>query len=119
MQESSFPLYTTLRNDIKEGDMLLSNMEECKESLLNKVKSMDKQGTELIYALIRYHQIYIQQTSSPELLPFHGKKTKTGSLRFNLDLFPNDLLLLLNHFCDLHSQKIQEDSSLSNLKNTL
>lgn len=99
-----FPLYCHLRNelDTKTIDPLTrTQMIELGE----KIKELDAQGCSLVYALIRYYQIYEDKNCAVDA-PFNMKKVKNG-YRFCIEDLPTLLQHLIMCFVDLHlkSQK--------------
>ncbi len=76
--------------------------------LTEKIKELDEQGCSLIYALIRYYQIYEEKGSAMEV-PFHMKKIKNG-YRFCIEDLPILLQHLIYRFVDIHLKSQNERS---------
>jgi hypothetical protein len=102
---SNFPLYDNLCKNIKKKDLTSKQ----KDEFIIHVNSMDSDGRELIYALIRTHKQ--QDSSINKGLPYSGVDSD-GSPQFNLDKFPSSLKQILYKFMNLHLQKIQEEHQL-------
>jgi hypothetical protein len=96
--KNEFPLYSHLKNEIEKLDEPLSQTE--KSVLVEKIKDIDDQGCTLIYALIRYYQIYEEKADAMSV-PYGMKKMKTG-YRFCIEDLPPLLQHLLKRFVDIH-----------------
>lgn len=96
--KNEFPLYSHLKNEIEKADDPLSPTE--KSVLIEKMKDIDEQGSTLIYALIRYYQIYEEKENAMNV-PYGMKKMKTG-YRFCIEDLPPLLQNLLKRFVDIH-----------------
>jgi hypothetical protein len=101
--EGQFPLFSHLKNEV--GDDVIGLQVAQKIDLGERIKELDEQGCSLVYALIRYYQIYEQKTNLVET-PFGMKKIKLG-YRFCIDDLPPLLQHLIWRFVDIHleSQK--------------
>lgn len=101
---SSFPLFEIMLSEI-DSDQIIQDSE--KTELCEKIKKMDNEGYELIYALMKSYAIRFDQNfESP---PFHPKKIQKG-YKFDIDLLPNKLILILSHFVKKHNQKLMEET---------
>jgi hypothetical protein len=105
---SDFPLYQDLVKNIEENKVIT---DEDKNDLIKKIKKVDENGHELIYALIRKYQL---QNENGFGLPYEGKMMKLG-LKFDLENIPDNCIQLLILFCDKHLEKMKEEQKL--LKN--
>lgn len=107
---SVFPLYDSIYQEVtNENEML----QEKKMNLCNEIKELDKEGHELVYAIIRNYFLLHEKVVSDEL-PYSPKVIKHG-LKFDTSIMPNRLLHMLDHFVKLHRMKIQEDQSRAKL----
>lgn len=97
---SKFPLYSVLNVDLPVKDLTAAQ----KNNFLKKIPTIDKNGRELIYALIRFYSHENPAASSM----CEGVITKT-SATFDLELLPIPLKQLLYKFVLLHLKKIKED----------
>lgn len=109
METGQFPLFSHLKNEVNVneiGPLGLTQMIE----LIEKIKGLDEQGCSLVYALIRYYQIYEDKCSAIEV-PFNMKKVKSGH-RFCIEDLPVLLQHLIYCFVDIHlkSQKERTDT---------
>jgi len=102
MNPNNFPLF----------DVIYSETENMEESSINvasfaeKVKHLDDEGYELLYALMKCYAIkYNLDSHSP---PFQAKKYK-NTYKFDLNVVPPRLLTMLIHFTDKHTQKLHEE----------
>lgn len=107
MTEGQFPLYSHLKNEIDATRPL--TVQE-KDELVEKVKELDEQGCSLVYALIRYFQIYEDKLNALET-PYGMKKNKQG-IRFCVEDLPPLLQQLVRRFVHLHFDS-QKQSSIS------
>jgi hypothetical protein len=110
----SFPLYDSLNKNIPKKDLTAKQ----KQELLEKIKNMDKNGVELIYALIQFHYIKCDcQTSDKEdTIPYKGSSLKneeksTENITWNLNELPVSLRHILHKFTLIHYKKMQEDAN--------
>lgn len=107
----AFPLFSHLRNEIHEEDS--HSPQELttskKVELSERIKELDEQGCSLVYALIRYYQIY-EMKMDPIEAPFGMKKIKQG-YRFCIEEIPSMLQHLLIRFIDIHLQQQSSSSS--------
>lgn len=108
MEVGKFPLFCHLRNELPTGaDEPLTPAQM--DALVEKVNQLDDQGCSLVYALIRYYQIYETGQDAADA-PFQMKKVKTGH-RFCVEDLPVMLQHLILCFVDIHlrSQKERMD----------
>ena len=88
---SKFPLYDSLSKDISSDDLTIIQ----KRTFLKRVEKIDKNGNELIYALIRMYQIENNEDANTSFtLPYNGIHVETD-IHFDLDNFPKDLKHIL------------------------
>ena len=101
MNTSSFPLYDSLVSICKEKKF----NENEEEDFVSKLKGIDKEGYELIYALILMNSLNEGNTES---LPYGSKELKTG-IKFDYTLLPDNLRHILHEFVNLHKLKMKEE----------
>jgi hypothetical protein len=118
---SSFPFYDIMMKDTKNTDLTLKQ----KNDFLSKVVLMDKDGRELIYALIRVFEINNEDLPSSFKLPYSGKFVEKD-MHFDLEKLPFKLRQVLYKFINVHLEKMEEEknkqllcssSSSSSIKN--
>jgi hypothetical protein len=98
MSTLSFPLYDTLATSLIETPE--SEIDLTK--LVKQIHSLDQDGKNKVYALIRYHcQKHMNEPLPTTVLPFDGQKVD-NELVFNLDRFPRTLQVILAEFCKVH-----------------
>ena len=103
---SKFPLYDSLYKEA--GDKDLSSAQ--RKNFLNKITSVDQDGYELIYALIKIY--YLNHTDeSGIVLPYDGKYVNKTDISFDFNTFPNKLKNILNKFLQAHIKKMEDDKS--------
>jgi len=106
---TSFPLFSHLRNEIDDEQPATSLSVVQRTELVEKIKELNEQGCSLVYALIRYYQIYELQENAIDT-PFGMKKIKTG-YRFCIEDLPPLLQNLITRFVDIHLQSQKEHLS--------
>lgn len=106
---SNFPLYNSLLTDLPEKDLTSAQ----KRDFLKKIPTIDEEGHELTYALIKMHQIKSHDNSLSHNLPYNGKNDGEG-FNFDIENFPIDLRQILYKFIKMHIKKMKEESSITN-----
>jgi hypothetical protein len=115
---TTFPLYDTLINTVQ------ASQEEPvdKNKLVKWIHTLDQDGKNKVYALIRYFAFNHNLVQEPEIIPFGGHFSE-GELVFDLDKLPLLLQRVLFEFSKLHIQhmkdiqkieKIRKKSSMNN-----
>ena len=98
-----FPLYEQLYTSC--GDNKLSD--EQQQMVVNEIKSMSEYEHEIVYALIRAHQLHTQSVNNTlNILPYDSKHMKKG-IRFDLNRFPHKLQCILAAFVDRYQKNKQ------------
>lgn len=101
-------LYDSIvKMDLPEHDLT----PEEKETLVSSIKNLDQPRHELLYALIRIHQLRTTQGPSTFNVPYKGKHIK-NNCRFDLNDIPIQLRQIMSEFLKLHlnSKNEQEDT---------
>ncbi len=106
-----FPLFQAL---LKETETIKDNDVSYEErlALMEDIKSLDKDGHEYLYALIRNYQLEIDEGDF-QTLPYEPKVNKTG-YKFEMKKMPNRLIIILKHFVNLHLKKLVEEKARNN-----
>jgi len=92
MNYPNFPLYESLKNnEFKE----LTDDE--KDTLVEKIKNMNDEKQEIVYALMKVYYIEEKNTVSSNELPYNGKELK-NRLKFDMDQIPSKLQYILKSF---------------------
>lgn len=102
---SNFPLYTSLIKDISENDLTTVQ----KRNFIKKIDEIDKNGQELIYALIKCYQLENNDKNTSFTLPYNGLFNENNVI-FDLDNLPKKLKQLLYKFINIHLTKMNEDN---------
>ena len=103
---SNFPLYDNMSKDIKNRDLTLKQ----KDEFMRKIKKIDDNGAELVYALIRvFENENSEETPGSFKLPYCGKYTSKQDMKFDLDQLPLKLKQILYKFVTIHSKKMKEE----------
>lgn len=97
---NQFPLYSVLNVNLPSKDLTAAQ----KNNFIKKIPLMDKDGRELIYALIRFYNC---ENPSPS---FYDSIVSKNSVMFDLEHFPIPLKQLLYKFILLHLKKLKEDA---------
>jgi hypothetical protein len=93
---TEFPLYNQLVEKIHIEEL----SEDDKIFFTDNIQKLSKTEHEIIFALIRTHQIQTNE-SSRYILPYNAKHQKKG-IKFDLNKLPNDLQCILLEFVKLH-----------------
>lgn len=101
---SNFPLYDNLLQNISQRDLTKKQ----KEDLIDKIKKIDEDGAELIYALIRVYQMENSSDQSTFKLPFGGIYVG-NDMQFNLEQLPNRLKQILHKFIQVRDKAMEEE----------
>ena len=97
-----FPLYDMVCARLN-GAQIAPLTDEEQASLVASVKALDGLGQELVFALIRYHQLRVSGESIMEP-PFGMRKMKNGEHRVDVRNLPPALQHVLTHFVQIHQQ---------------
>ena len=107
-----FPLYVNLIKNINKKDLNIKQ----KQEFMKFVKIIDKNGSELIYVLIRTYYKNNDQKDIKiiENLPYNGIINKTNNkdyknITWNFNQFPNSLKQLLYKFVIMNFKKNNEE----------
>ena len=105
---SNFPLYENMNKDIKSKDLTKKQ----KKEFITLVKKIDNNGAELLYALIRVHELNTSKgLSGTYKLPYSG--TYSGSdITFDLESFPSKLKQILYKFITIHIKTMEERNEI-------
>lgn len=101
---SNFPLYDNLLKKISNDDLATKQ----KDEFMKIVKTIDVNGSELIYALIRTYQLENNEDKSTFKLPYGGKFVK-DDMKFDLNELPNELRHILYQFVLIHQKTSEEE----------
>lgn len=108
---TKFPLYDSLSKDISNKDLSVIQ----KRTFIKNVSSIDKNGCELIYALIKTFQIENKEENDINYsLPYKGEYNN-NDIVFDLDNFPIKLKQILFKFVIVHLQKMKEEQTINKL----
>lgn len=103
-----FPLYDSLSKDIPNVDITPIQ----KRSFIKKISKIDKNGNDLVYALIRMHQVENNEENISFILPYNGKFVDSD-INFDLDKFPKYLKQILFKFLGVHIDKMKEEMTMN------
>ena len=102
---SDFPFYDSFNTNIKDKDLTPKQ----KEDFVKKIKKIDQPGKELLYAIIKVHELKNNSELSSFDLPYSSKYDSDNNLEFDLEIFPFKLKQILNKFLTIHLKKMRED----------
>lgn len=92
------PVYTLLKNSIQNPLVDLSDID--KQSLVQFINTIDKNGAELIYAIIRSYE---NDNGGDSTIPFNGRIQKSG-IRFELENMDITCKKILFEFMKKHKE---------------
>ena len=101
---SKFPLYDSLSKDLSVKDLTITQ----KKLFIKRIANIDKNGHELIYALIRMYQVENNEENTSFTLPYNGIFVD-NDINFDLDKFPISLKQILFKFLSVHMDKMNEE----------
>lgn len=101
-----FTLYNTLNMNIPKRDLTIIQ----KTKLTETIPQLDQNGTDLIYAIIKYHDITIDKTSNNI---YNHKKENTSvdgiyDIEWNMTDIPIPLRQILYKFVCLEEQRMND-----------
>ena len=105
---SNFPLFDNLNKDLPNEEITVKH----KDKFIKLVKDIDEDGSELIYALIRFYQLENSDDKSTFKLPYGGKFVK-HDMKFDYNELPNELKHILFKFIQIHIKTLKEENSLT------
>jgi len=97
---TEFPLYDQIIKKITHEKLPDELSEDDKKFFTDAIKNLSQTEHEIIFALIRTHQIQTNE-SSQYILPYNAKYQKKG-IKFDLDKLPIKLQYILLTFIKLH-----------------
>lgn len=97
------PVYTLIKNSIQDFKTDLSDAD--KQALVLSINSIDRNGAELIYAIIRSYE---NDNKGDNTIPYNGKIQKSG-IRFELESFDIILRKILQEFVRKHKEMMSKD----------
>ena len=103
---SKFPLYDSL---YKEAEDKATSSPRIK-FFLSKINSLDQDGYELVYVLIKIY--YLKHNDDSGIVwPYNGKYVNKTDISFDFNTFPNKLKNMLYNFLQAHIKKMDDDKS--------
>jgi hypothetical protein len=94
------PVYNLIKSSLPENLTDLTDIE--KQALVSAITNINKNGSELIYSIIRSYE---NDVGSDNTIPFNGRIQKSG-IRFEIDTFDIKLKHILQKFIDIHNANI-------------
>jgi hypothetical protein len=105
---SDFPLYTSIKANLPNKDLTQAE----KNDFIKKIKDLDQDAHELVYALIKSYHLDTEKDSLS--IPYKGQIGK-DKIDFNLLDFPPQLRQLLYKFVKIHRKKLREDKEIKSI----
>lgn len=109
---SKFPLYDNLNKNLPKKNLTIKQK---KEFVLN-IESFDYDTHEIIYVIIKYHQLENNDEKNSFVLPYDGifntKNNETVSgcdINFDFEKLPIKLQHILYKFMLVHKDKLEND----------
>ena len=96
------PLYQQLKKEVLSVDLSV----EQKEDLVKTIKSLDEEGNEIIYILIRLYEL--DSKSKCDELPYESKFS-SKELKFDIENIPTQLRWIIHKFSKKHVNKMSEE----------
>ena len=93
---SDFQLYNNLIKDLPSKKLTIKE----KKDFIEKIHTLDENGNELIYVLIRIFEK--RKKKKENKFPFNSESIKDNEITFDINEFPNKLAQLLYKFINLH-----------------
>lgn len=112
MNPVSFPLYSSLKQK-SESENLTFNYEDQLNICASINKDLDANGTEVLYALIKFYSI-LEDKYPHDTVPYKPKINK-GGIKFDISLMPHKLINIIKTFLELHNQKMTEEKEREGL----
>ena len=107
IEMSKFPLYDSLIKDLPKKDLTTTQ----KRVFIKRITKIDKNGHDLVYALIRMYQVENNEENTSFTLPYNGTFID-NDINFDLDNLPVDLKQILFKFTGVHIEKMKEERSI-------
>lgn len=99
------PIYSNIIHNIEKNPEELPVSQ--KRNLLRRIASIDSNGSEMIYVLIRCYWEDNEKVSTN--VPYDGQFLQGGDIQFDLNKLPNRLQYILYRFTEMHQKKLKED----------
>ena len=93
-------LYNSLNKGLKKADMSVTE----KKKLITNIDSLDQTGIDLMYVLIKYHEIVSNEV-------YTSVESETNRISWNLAHFPKCLRHILLKFTELHLTSMASDEA--------
>lgn len=104
---SKFPLYNNLLQEVKSKELTLTQ----KKDFMTKIETVDKDGHEFIYALIKTYQMENEDSDKCFTVPYNGIYIDKD-LNFDLNKLPKKLKQILYRFINIHLEKMEEENNI-------
>ena len=96
-----FALYNTLNKDLPSKDLTAAN----KAELVKSISTLSEHAIELVYALIKYHNINDKKNSDMYNYKRQNVRNATADLSWNLNDLPIKLRNILFRFVQLEERR--------------
>jgi hypothetical protein len=106
---SKFPLYDRLSSNTPSRDLTMAQ----KMSFVKKIKKIDQNGYELMYALMRMYQLENEEENSSFIVPYNGV-FQNNDIIFDINELPKKLRQILLKFLTVHIRKMKEEDIIKN-----
>ena len=106
---NTFPLYNNLSTQIGDKPKKL-NIKQ-KKDFIEKIKTLDDKGFELIFILIQNYLLDIQESccTTPYKSKIVSKNGNLINIKLNINQLPSKLQQILYNFVLMHIKKMLED----------
>lgn len=103
-------LFNSLKKDVQKDNF----PNDKRDILLKNISLLDEKGQEMLYVIIKYHQLETKKDTI-EQLPYESKFV-SKNLRFDIEKFPNDLKYMIEKFVNMHLSLMEEEKNRLNLE---
>jgi hypothetical protein len=113
---TSFPLYDILSSTIQEQSHVDLKASD-KTKLIKCIQTLDQDGRNKIYALIRYHALnHVNELSENiEIIPYGGYAIN-DELIFDVDRLPLKLQHILLEFTKIHAKHMKDNQKIEKMR---
>lgn len=102
----NFPLYDSLFSEVKSNRDLNKSQ---KNNFIKDLETIDTQGLELIYTLIKVYEIKNEKSSITNYNLPYGGFYRDSVVVFDLEKMPKKLKRMLFNFIKLHKKAMKEE----------
>uniref|UniRef100_A0A6C0KPV8 NET domain-containing protein n=1 Tax=viral metagenome TaxID=1070528 RepID=A0A6C0KPV8_9ZZZZ len=106
-------LFNSLKKDVQKENF----PNDKREALLKHIALLDEKGQEMLYVIIKYHQLETKKDAIDQL-PYESKFV-SKNIRFDIEKFPNDLKYMIEKFVSMHLSLMEDEKNRFNLEKSV